>query len=182
MPRQWSCWCKIPPISISRIVTKSVEWDKSATNVGVAFSSKQSLQCSLRHERCLDAWLKNPLYAFQHPKANNAINGSNGMRAKRMYGCARCTTLEYLIREACGSMSEIEVRICSHFSWHAERAKHTFWCEQPRIGAPRGARNRSSILWIAHGLGRAKRAVRLRFQPDMVTKRVRHRSSFPSAK
>src|SRR5438034_798208 len=55
----------------------------------------------------------------------------------------------------------------------------TIWYGRPRIAVCKRARKRSSMLWISHAPGRARRAVRLRFQPGMVILGVGRNSSFP---
>ena len=114
MPLPWCCWCKIRPPSSCRIVTRSAAWDTSAMNAGVAFSCKRCWPYDHRALRCLDAWPRTPLCAFQPPRENNGSNGSSEKGAKAMSGYVRCRPLGRLLREASGSMSGIGGRICSH--------------------------------------------------------------------
>ena len=54
-----------------------------------------------------------PLCAFLLPRENGEINGASERSAKPMSGCARCTPLARLSREASGCMWEIGGPICS---------------------------------------------------------------------
>jgi hypothetical protein len=68
-------------IDLSHRRHPSAEWDTSATNEDGDFSCKQCWPCTLRHERCWCAWLRNRLCAFPRTRENNGINDASGKSA-----------------------------------------------------------------------------------------------------
>jgi hypothetical protein len=58
----------------------------------------------------------------------------------------------------------------------------TFWDERLKIGVSRRAKKRLLTLWTAHGLGRARQAVRWRCPLGMGDIRVPHRSNWHAAR
>ncbi len=109
----WYCRCKIRPIvnfSSSQDLWRSIHRQRTRRDIFLA----NSVSCTPSGIRSAGVHGEgNPLCAFPVLMENNATNGANKTSAKRMSGCVKCRPLAHLWREVCGSIAEIEGRICS---------------------------------------------------------------------
>jgi hypothetical protein len=102
-----------------------------------------------------------------------------GRARKRCLDAPGTSHWHALRRQACGCMSETLVRICSRSSRRVARRRRTFWYARESHGAHCKTKTRSAMSFRRPALGRARRAVRSRFPPGMVTLGVRRTSSLP---